>query len=124
MKQRQSHSRFFLKVKKAIQTILRDISDRRRAELKIQESPQRLEELVNTVEGIVWEADAKTFKFNFVSRQAEKILGYPCEQWYRENFWQDHIHPDDRGWAINFCISATESGEPHQFEYRMIAAEG
>lgn len=110
--------------KTAIQTIIRDITDRRKAELKIQESQQRLEELVNTIDGIVWEADARTFQFKFVSRQAEKILGYPSEEWLEENFWQNHLHPDDRGWAVNFCVSATEAGEPHQFEYRMIAADG
>lgn len=110
--------------KRAIQTIIRDISDRRKAEIKIQESQQQLESLINTIDGIVWEADAQTFQYKFVSKQAEKILGYPREAWYEENFWQNHLHPDDKNWAINFCISATMAGEPHQFEYRMIAADG
>lgn len=110
--------------KTAIQTIIRDITERRKAELKIQESQQKLEELVNTIDGIVWEADAKTFQFNFVSKQAESILGYPCEEWLKENFWFEHLHPDDRGWVVNLCISASAASEPHQFEYRMIASDG
>jgi K+-sensing histidine kinase KdpD len=32
---------------------------------------QRFSDLVNSVEGIVWEADAQTFAFSFVSEQAE-----------------------------------------------------
>src|SRR5207245_7618785 len=36
---------------------------------------QRFRDLVNSVEGIVWEADATTFQFLFVSNQAERILG-------------------------------------------------
>ena len=35
---------------------------------------QRFRALVDTLEGIVWEADAQTFAFSFVSSQAEHIL--------------------------------------------------
>jgi PAS domain-containing protein len=57
-------------------------------------------DLVNSVEGIVWEADTATFSFSFVSEQAERILGYLVEQWIREpTFWRDHLHPEDRDWA-------------------------
>lgn len=110
--------------KKAVQTIIKNITERKIAEQKAKDSQQQLEELVNSIDGIVWESDAKTFQFRFISKQAERILGYPCEKWLEENFWQNHLHPEDRGWVVNFCISATEAGEPHQFEYRMIAADG
>jgi len=57
-------------------------------------------DLVNSVEGIVWEDDTATFSFSFVSEQAERILGYLVEQWTREPiFWRDHLHPEDRDWA-------------------------
>ncbi|MGQ9798577.1 MAG: PAS domain S-box protein [Ignavibacterium sp.] len=110
--------------KPALQSVIRDITDRKKAEIKIRESQQQLESIINTVEGIVWEADVQTFQFKFVSKQAEKILGYPVEAWLEENFWQNHLHPDDKSWAINFCISARMAGESHQFEYRMIASDG
>ena len=45
---------------------------------------QRFADLVNSVEGIVWEADAETFVFSFVSEQAQRILGYPTERWLHE----------------------------------------
>jgi hypothetical protein len=41
---------------------------------------RRFMDLVNSVEGIVWEADTATFSFSFVSEQAERILGYLVEQ--------------------------------------------
>lgn len=37
--------------------------------------------LVNSLDCIVWEADARTLEFSFVSPQAERMLGYPAEQW-------------------------------------------
>src|SRR6266446_6434351 len=86
---------------------------------------QRFADLVNSVEGIVWEADAEMFVFSFVSEQAQRILGYPIERWLHEpTFWKDHLHPDDRGWAMDFCLHATAEKRNHDCEYRMIAADG
>ena len=89
------------------------------------ESQQQYESLVHSIDGIVWEVDAATFTFSFVSKQAEKMLGYPVERWLNETtFWADHLHPDDRDWAVNFCVRATNRKEDHQFEYRMVASDG
>jgi PAS domain S-box-containing protein len=85
----------------------------------------RFRDLVNSVEGIVWEADAETFVFSFVSEQAERILGYPTERWLNEpSFWKDHLHPDHRDWAVDYCLHATAEKRDHDFEYRMIAVDG
>jgi PAS domain S-box-containing protein len=94
-------------------------------EEKLQQSEHRFRDLVNSVEGIVWEADVPSFQYLFVSKQAERVLGYPVERWLSEpTFWQDHVHPEDREWALQFCQSATAEKRDHDFEYRMIAADG
>jgi len=94
-------------------------------EKRVRERTGRFRDLVNSVEGIVWEADAATFQFSFVSDQAERILGYPVERWLSEpTFWKDHLHPHDREWAVPFCERATGENRDHDFEYRMIAADG
>ena len=86
---------------------------------------QRFSDLVNSIEGIVWEADAQTFQFTFVSKQAERILGYPVTQWFDEaTFWKDHIHTEDRESAVNLCVTATAQKRDHDFEYRMLASDG
>jgi PAS domain S-box-containing protein len=101
------------------------------ASTDVQESARRLsqvqrehEELINSIDGIVWEADP-SFRFLFVSRQAERLLGYPVERWYHEpDFWMTHVHPDDREQAASYCRSAAEQCLPHELEYRMIASDG
>lgn len=99
--------------------------ERKRAEEELRKSQANYAALVNSVDGIVWEADATTFQFSFVSKQAERLLGYPVERWINEpNFWAEHIHPDDRAWAVDYCVAATTEARDHQFEYRMIAADG
>lgn len=102
-----------------------DITERRCAEDALRRSQQAYSDLVNTIDGIVWEADAQTFQFQFVSQQAERLLGYRAEQWVQEpTFWKDHLHPDDREWAVNFCVGATNEKRDHEFRYRMMAADG
>src|SRR5712664_985191 len=86
---------------------------------------QRFRDLVNSVEGIVWEADVPSFQFLFISKQAERVLGYPVQRWLSEpTFWTDHVHPEDREWTVQFYQTATAEKRDHQFEYRMIAADG
>jgi PAS domain S-box-containing protein len=80
--------------------------------------------LVRAIRGIVWEADPKTIKFTFVSAQAKRILGYAEEEWLADNFWVDHLHPDDRQSTIDACARATAKGLDHEFEYRMIHSDG
>jgi PAS domain S-box-containing protein len=102
-----------------------DITERKRAEEALRESQQQYETLVNTIDGIVWEIEAETFRFTFVSKQAERILGYPVSQWHSEpNFWTNHLYPDDRDWAVAFCADAGRRRVDHQLEYRMLAADG
>jgi len=86
---------------------------------------RRFENLVNSVDGIVWEADATTCHSLFASGQAERILGYPATRWISEpTFWLDHVHPDDRPWVVATCQAAARETRERDFEYRMIAADG
>ena len=101
----------------AICGISRDTTRSRQAEA-------RFKQLVESTSAIPWEMDLVTWRFTYVGHQAEAVLGYPVEDWYAEGFWQAHIHPEDRGTAMNVCTTATERGEDHEFEYRMLAADG
>lgn len=104
---------------------LRDITARKQAESALRASEQQFAALVNNIDGIVWEVDVETMSLTFVSFQAERILGYPPKAWLEnKNFWRDHIHPDDRNQAVDYSLIQTQLGQSHDFEYRMIAADG
>jgi two-component system, sensor histidine kinase and response regulator len=101
------------------------ITERKRAEEALEQLMHRYKDLVDSIHGIVWEADAETAQFTFISRQAEAILGYPVEQWLSSpTFWVDHIHPDDRNWVPQYCLEEVRKHRGHTFEYRMLAADG
>ena len=80
--------------------------------------------LVESTSAIPWELDLATWRFIYVGRQAEVVLGYPEKDWYQENFWVEHLHPDDRKASFDYCQSAIAQKQDHQFEYRMLAANG
>jgi PAS domain S-box-containing protein len=86
---------------------------------------QRFRNLVNSIDGIVWEMEYATFRFLFVSRQAETILGYPVQDWHEDpSFWEHKTHPGDVRQAKSYCQLMSEKLEDHDFEYRMFAADG
>ncbi|MDK9714608.1 MAG: PAS domain S-box protein [Sulfuritalea sp.] len=107
-----------------LRVALTDISERKQADDALKASQQRFLDIVNTTEGIVWEADATSFDFSFVSRQAERLLGHPIEDWLKPGFWVEHLHPDDKAWVPEYCASFTRQMVPHDFEYRLIAEDG
>lgn len=94
-------------------------------ETSLRESETRFRSLVNSVEGIVFEARFPDLEFTFVSERSVQILGYaPEELTQSADFWQQWIHPEDRQWALNYIKSQAEKGRNHQFEYRMQHKEG
>jgi len=95
-----------------------DVSERLAAEAAY-------EDLVQSVGAIVWRGNPEAFRFEFVSRGAEALLGYPVERWIQEpEFWYQHVHPADRDKTLAFCSAAAREGRAHEVVYRMIAADG
>lgn len=98
---------------------------RTQAELRLRQSEEQYRGLVNSVDGIVWQADLPDLRFTFVSQQAERVLGYPVRCWLEEPaFWQNHIHPEDQEKAVTLCQQLSVEEQYQSFEYRMLAADG
>ena len=101
-----------------------EIEERQKAQEALRASEEAMRQLLETTNVIPWLADADTWLFTYVGPQAVKLLGYPIEQWYEQDFWAPHIHPDDREAALAFCIEQSQTTDHYEFEYRMIAADG
>src|SRR3954453_19327054 len=92
---------------------------------EVEAQPDQYLDLVQGLDAIVWEADATTFQFTFISERVEALLGYPVERWLSEpRFWADHMLPEDRDSAVNYCAACTRAVQDHRFEYRICAADG
>jgi PAS domain S-box-containing protein len=88
-------------------------------------SQQKMEALIHSIDGIVWERAPDTFQFTFVSRQSEDILGYAPAAWLEKpDFWEGRLQPQDAAKAIQTAREMAARGQPYTCEYRMIAADG
>ena len=88
-------------------------------------SQQKMEALIHSIDGIVWERTPDSFQFTFVSRQSESILGYEPPAWLaRPDFWEEKLHPQDAAKAIQTRRDMAARAQPYSFEYRLIAADG
>ena len=104
-------------------TAIIDISERHQTVAALQKSQSNYQNLVNSIEGIVWEGNA-TGEFTFVSRQAERMLGYPVERWlYEPEFWASHIIDEDREQVLNTYHKAVKAGKSFVQEFRMVTAQ-
>ncbi len=84
-----------------------------------------LRRLMEGIEIINWEADARTGQYWFISSCAEKVFGYPPERWLSEpGFWAATIHQDDRSLAESQRQSFIRECRPAEVEYRVVAADG
>jgi PAS domain S-box-containing protein len=105
--------------------MVEDQTESERLRAAAESSERRLRDLVQTVDAIVWEANARTLEFTFVSQRAERILGYPAAEWcWNSDFWRDHIFPADRERVVAECRSASHKQDEFELEYRMVAADG
>jgi PAS domain S-box-containing protein len=96
-----------------------------RIHVQLRVSKQQYQELVNTVDGIVWEAQVGEPGYTFVSKQAERILGYPIQSWQQDpKFWQSILHPEDRDRMTGEKYADPGSKQDSQIEYRVKTADG
>jgi len=77
-------------------------------------------EIIESVNAIIWEYNIIDDNWDYVSPQSKTILGYEPDEWTGLDFWVNNIHSEDRNWAENYCLSCTEKGEDHIFEYRFM----
>lgn len=105
-------------------TVIIDITERRRAEQALRQSQKNYRQLVDSIEGIVWEGYAGAGNFTFVNQQAERILGYPVERWLSEpDFWPNRIYPEDRERVLQAHRLAAATMEGFVTEFRMFTAQ-
>ncbi|MGF1934882.1 MAG: PAS domain S-box protein [Nostoc sp. ChiQUE02] len=104
--------------------LINDITLHKLAEAALKHSEKRLKILTEKVRVIPWEVNATSGNFTYVGPQTFDILGYPLSDWYIDDFWAKHMHPEDAEWAIQYCQESSLSLNNYEFEYRMLAADG
>ncbi len=103
----------------------KDITERKKNDALVERSQARLASLIDTINVIVWEYDLETKQSSFISKKIENLLGFSVEEYSQNpNFWEDHIHPEDRERAIALSAKVNRKYINHEYEYRMITKTG
>jgi two-component system CheB/CheR fusion protein len=106
--------------------IIRDISERRRADAHLRRVEARYRNLVERMPAVTFMAslDGGANEL-YVSPQIEELLGFTQSEWLGDPvLWNRQLHPEDRDrWHVEFSHLCA-NGEPFRSEYRFLARDG
>src|SRR5581483_651511 len=91
--------------------ILRDITERRRAQISLLESEERFQQMARNIQEIFWMIDAESKKALFVNPAYETITGRSCQSLMEHPIsYEEVIHPEDRIHVLTKLDEATRTG--------------
>lgn len=111
------------------QQLREELAERKRAEWELRQSRALYQELVNSLGGIVWEAEFQkdTLVFTFVSRQVEWVLGYPSDRFLgprEQSIWPRVLYPIDFEMVFQRLRNLAAALETTEIEYRAFDTDG
>ena len=80
--------------------------------------------LLESTRAIPWRIDWKTMTFSYIGPQIEELLGWKQHSWASVNDWVERMHPDDRDYVMDFCVSQSRAGIDHEADYRALTESG
>jgi diguanylate cyclase (GGDEF)-like protein/PAS domain S-box-containing protein len=80
--------------------------------------------LLESTRAIPWKIDWASATFAYIGPQIESLLGYTPQSWVTVDDWAERMHPDDRAWVVNYCVSQSQAGIDHEADYRALSASG
>jgi len=104
------------------QAIIRDISERKKSEIELNENEVQYRNLANSGRALLWKSgtDKLCTYFNepwlkFTGRTLEQELG---------NGWAEGIHPEDFNDCLQTHVTSFDDRKPFEMEYRLRHASG
>ena len=80
--------------------------------------------LLESTKAIPWKVDWRTLTFAYIGPQIEALLGWSPSSWVSIEDWAARMHPDDRDYVVNFCVSQSKAGVDHEADYRALTRDG
>ncbi|GAB4527591.1 MAG: hypothetical protein OHK0046_45520 [Anaerolineae bacterium] len=116
--------------------VVLDVTERRQREQEIirltsliESQRQRLNAIIRNVPGIIYDvtfnvADSSQ-TLNYISDYAEKMVGYPPNEWYGNfGLWEEIIEPEDWQAALEEARTAFEEERPGNAQMRLRNSSG
>lgn len=80
--------------------------------------------LLESTKAIPWKIDWNTMQFTYIGPQIESLLGWSPLSWVSVEDWAERMHPEDREYVVNFCVSQSKAGTDHEADYRALTRDG
>jgi PAS domain S-box-containing protein len=110
----------------AIEGIVYDVTELKRAETRLREAEERYRTLVEEIPAVTYiKAVDESSQSSYVSPQIEDMLGYKPEEWTSDpDQWIKIMHPADRERVLAEVARTDETGDPFRMEFRQFARDG
>ena len=111
--------------RRALLVVIRDMSERARAEQALRDSQERFRLICRATSDIVWDWDLTTDKV-WWNKSTTDVLGYrPSEIGSNPEWWMERIHPDERDAVYASSRKFLENGKSlWTSDYRFLRADG
>lgn len=101
-----------------------DVTEQQQTRRALQESEQRLEEILQSLDDVVWSMAAETGRLSYLSPAAEQVCGHPLQAFLvNPSLWFEMVHPADRSRVETYSQALPESGSK-ALEYRIVRPDG
>src|SRR6266513_1983341 len=106
------------------QGIVRDVTERRKAQQALAESEFRFRQLTENITEVFWLTDPFKSEMLYISPAYEEIWGRSCQALYASpRDWVEAIHPEDRQRVLGAAIAKQARGD-YDEEYRIVRPDG
>jgi PAS domain S-box-containing protein len=104
--------------------IIRDISERKKAERLLQEGQERFRQLAENIREAFWVTDPAKQEMLYISSGYEEIWGRSCESLYASpQSWLEAIHPEDRARVLE-AVTHKQALGTYDEQYRILRPDG
>ena len=92
--------------------------------LDVLENADVYKTLLESTKAIPWKLDWASMRFAYIGPQIEALLGWPQASWQTVDDWASRMHPEERDYVVQFCVSQSQAGVDHEADYRALTSDG
>ncbi len=101
-----------------------EIAGRHQVQERLQASEHRLENILNSLDDVVWSATIENYQLVYLNPAAETVHGYSVSSFLSNpDLWLDVVHPMDRHQMLHFFDQLLAAGHLY-IEYRILRPDG
>jgi diguanylate cyclase (GGDEF)-like protein/PAS domain S-box-containing protein len=113
-----------IELENVIDKLHQEIAQHQRTQKLLKDSEQKLENILNSLEEVVWSANVEDFNLIYLNAAVEKVYERTVAEFVNQpDLWLEVIHPEDRK-QVKQSLSVFPYSSNLELEYRIIRPNG